>query len=110
MSTFVLDTLDYAEKLKAGGFTEQQAATQARALAEIIERQMAAEADARKNSLRRDIESLRSECEHGVEALSLDIKHNIAEAKAELIRWIVGIGLLQTILIIGMLMAVANRL
>lgn len=108
--TIVLDTLDYAEKLKAGGFTEQQASTQARALAKIIERQMTAEADARKNSLRRDIESLRSEGEHGVEALCLDIKHNIAEAKAELIRWIVGIGLLQTILIIGMLMAVANRL
>ena len=40
MTTFVLDTLAYAETLKAGGFNEQQAATQARALAEIIDRQM----------------------------------------------------------------------
>lgn len=29
MSSIVLDTLDYATQLKAGGFTEQQAETQA---------------------------------------------------------------------------------
>ena len=37
MSTIVLDTLDYAAKLKTGGFTDQQAETQARALAEVVE-------------------------------------------------------------------------
>ncbi|WP_242470228.1 CCDC90 family protein [Allochromatium vinosum] len=63
MTTFVLDTLAYAETLKAGGFNEQQAATQARALAEIIDRQMAtkAEVEAHENNLRRDIEALRLE-------------------------------------------------
>ncbi len=37
MTTIVLDTLDYAAKLNAGGFSEQQAETQARALAEVLE-------------------------------------------------------------------------
>lgn len=41
MSTFILDTLEYATKLKAGGFSEQQAETQARALADILDQQMA---------------------------------------------------------------------
>jgi len=95
MNTFVLDTLAYAETLKAGGFNEQQAATQARALAEIIDRQMAtkAEMEAHENNLRRDIEVLR-----------LEVKRDIAESKAELIRWVVGAGFLQTTLIIGALM------
>ncbi|NVZ07690.1 hypothetical protein HW932_00260 [Allochromatium humboldtianum] len=80
MTTFVLDTLAYAETLKAGGFNEQQAATKA-------------EVEAHENNLRRDIEALR-----------LETKRDIAEAKSELIRWVVGAGFLQTTLIIGALM------
>ena len=99
MTTFILDTLAYSETLKAGGFSEQQAATQARALAEILDRQMAtkAEMDAHENNLRRDIELLR-----------MEMKRDIAESKAELIRWVVGAGLLQTTLIVGVLMKVAK--
>ena len=99
MTTFVLDTLAYAETLKAGGFNEQQAATQARALAEIIDRQMAtkAEVEAHENNLKRDIEALR-----------LEVKRDIAESKAELIRWVVGAGFLQTTLIIGALMKMSG--
>ncbi|WP_295581572.1 hypothetical protein [uncultured Lamprocystis sp.] len=40
MTSFILDTLAYSETLKAGGFSEQQAATQARALAEILDRRI----------------------------------------------------------------------
>lgn len=99
MVTFVLDTLAYTETLKAGGFSEQQAATQARALAEILDRQMAtkAEVDAHENNLRRDIELLR-----------MEMKRDIAESKAELTRWVIGAGLLQTTVIIGVLMKVAK--
>ena len=99
MTTFILDTLAYTETLRAGGFSEQQAVTQARALAEILDRQMAtkAEMDAHENNLRRDIELLR-----------MEMKRDIAEAKAELTRWIVGAGVLQTTVIIGVLMKVAK--
>jgi hypothetical protein len=38
MTTFILDTLAYADTLKAGGYSAQQAETQARALAEILDR------------------------------------------------------------------------
>lgn len=109
MTTIVLDTLAYAEKLKSGGFSEQQAATQAHALAEIIDRQMVTEAH--ENNLRRDIEALRLEVKRDIEALRLEMKRDvaetnarIAESKAELIRWVVGAGFLQTTLIIGAVM------
>jgi hypothetical protein len=81
MTTFVLDTLTYTETLKAGGFSDQQAATQAHALAEIIDKQMAtkSEVEARENNLRRDIEILRLETKRDIEALRLDMKREIAE-------------------------------
>lgn len=99
MTTFVLDTLDYATKLKAGGFTEQQAETSARLLAEVLEQQVMTKAQATEhdNNLHRDIEMLR-----------LELKRDIAESKAELTRWVIGAGLLQTTVIIGVLMKVAK--
>lgn len=56
-----------------------------------------AEMDAHENNLRRDIELLR-----------MEMKRDIAEAKAELTRWIIGAGVLQTTVIIGVLMKVAK--
>lgn len=95
MTTFILDTLAYSETLKAGGFSEQQANTQARALAEILDRQMATKAELteHENNLRHDIEVLR---------------RDLAETKADLTRWVVGAGVLQTTLIIGVLLKVAK--
>jgi hypothetical protein len=128
MTTFVLDTLTYTETLKAGGFSEQQAATQAHALAEIIDKQMAtkSEVETHENTLRRDIETLRLETKRDIEMLRLETKRDIealrldmkreiaetntriAETKAELTRWIIGAGLLQTTVIVAVLMKVAK--
>ncbi|WP_295583299.1 hypothetical protein [uncultured Lamprocystis sp.] len=62
MTSFILDTLAYSETLKAGGFSEQQAVTQARALAEILDRQMATKAEVaeHENALRRKLVDSRS--------------------------------------------------
>ncbi|WP_295448062.1 hypothetical protein [uncultured Thiodictyon sp.] len=117
MTTFVLDTLAYSETLKAGGFSEQQAATQARALAEILDRQMATKAEVteHENALRRDIEALRVELKRDIREseLSLEAKiaetgTRIAETKADLTRWVIGVGFLQTTVIIGVLLKVAK--
>ena len=101
MTTFILDTLAYSETLKAGGFSEQQAKTQARALAEILDRQMATKAELteHENNLRHDIEVLR-----------LELRRDLAETKADLTRWVVGVGILQTTVIIGVLLKVAKLL
>ena len=99
----VMDTLEFAAKLKAGGFTEQQAETQARALAEVVEKQLATkqDVDGHEANLRRDIEMLRADLKRDIELLRAELKKDIAEThraiaetKAELIRWIVGVGIL----------------
>ena len=108
MSTIILDTLEFATKLKAGGFTEQQAETQARAIAEIVEKQLATRQDveAWEADLKRDIQESENRLEvrikeleislrKDIEVLRAEVKRDIAETKAELIRWVVGVGVLQ---------------
>ncbi len=46
------DTLAYAKKLKAAGFTEEQAEVQAEALAEVIDEQLATKRDIRDLEMR----------------------------------------------------------
>ncbi len=116
MSTIILDTLEFATKLKAGGFTEQQAETQARAIAEIVEKQLATRQDveAREADLKRDIHESENRLEvrikeleislrKDIEVLRAEVKRDIAETKAELIRWVVGVGVLQLTIITELL-------
>jgi hypothetical protein len=44
----VFDTLEYSKKLKAAGFTDQQAEIQAEALADMFENQIATKRDLRE--------------------------------------------------------------
>ena len=76
MSAIILDTLEYANKLKAAGFTEQQAEVQARALAEIVEKQLVTKAEVaeHENNLRRDIEASRVELKHDIAELRKDME------------------------------------
>jgi hypothetical protein len=106
MTTFILDTLAYADTLKAGGFNAQQAETQARALAEILDRQMATKAEVveHENNLKHAIEILRLELKRDL----AETNTRIAETKAELTRWVIGAGVLQTTVIVGVLMKVAK--
>ncbi len=99
MTTFILDTLAYADTLKAGGFSPQQAETQARALADILDRQMATKAE---------VEEHDHHLQHALEVMRLELKRDIAESKAELTRWVIGAGVLQTTLVIGVLLRVAK--
>jgi len=117
MSTIILDTLNFADKLKAGGFTDQQAEAQTRAIAEVIEKQIATKQDvaAHEADIKRDIVESENRLEYRIKELDnkLELKiaetHvRIAESKAELIRWVVAVGFLQTSLIIGVLLKVAH--
>jgi hypothetical protein len=132
MSAIILDTLEFAAKLKTGGFTEQQAETQARAFAEVVEKQLVTRRDidehesnlrrdiemlrvdlkrdieALRSDTKRDIEALRSDTKRDIEVLRAEVKKDIAHAKAELIRWVVAVGFLQSALIIGVLARVAK--
>ncbi|MCU0806539.1 MAG: CCDC90 family protein [Candidatus Contendobacter sp.] len=121
MSAIILDTLEYAAKLKAGGFTDQQAETQARALAGVVEKQLITRHDIDEHEtnlrrdiemlrveLKRDIETLRTDSKRDIEVLRAEVKKDIANAKAELIRWVVAVGFLQSALIVGILAKIAQ--
>lgn len=57
MATIVFDTYLYIKKLKAVGFTEEQAAVQAETIAELIDEQLATKRDLKEMevALKRDI-------------------------------------------------------
>lgn len=52
MPSLVFNSLEYARRLEAAGFTRQQAETQANILAEVIDERMATKQDLRELELR----------------------------------------------------------
>ena len=95
MATITFDTLAYFNKLKGAGFTELQAEIAAEAQKETIDI-VISELEVRHlndMSTKRDIELLRN-----------DLELKIAESKADLVRWVVGAGFLQTVLITALLL------
>jgi folate-dependent phosphoribosylglycinamide formyltransferase PurN len=84
MAAITFDTLAYAKKLRTAGFTEQQAEVAAEAQKETIE-VVIAELETRHLN-------------------EMATKLDLAETKAELVRWVVGAGFLQTVLIAALLM------
>jgi hypothetical protein len=117
MSTLVIDILDYAQKLKAVGVSEQQAEVQARVLAEVLDKQTATKAEIAEHetALRRDIEALRVELKRDIAEIKRDLRETelrlevkMVESKADLTRWVIGVGLLQTTIIVGVLMKIAK--
>lgn len=119
MSTIILDTLEFADKLKAGGFTDQQAEAQARAIANLVEKQLATQSQVAEHELniQREIkesenrlEARIKELDFKIETLRAETKRDIAEAKSELVRWVVGVGILQFALIAALLLKLAHEL
>ncbi len=91
MTTLTFDTLAYVKTLRDAGIDEHQAEAQATALATVLK------SSASDLVTKSDLDLLKAE-----------LKRDLAETKAELIRWVVGIGFLQSALIIGILAKVAK--
>lgn len=95
MTTLAFDTYAYIRKLKDSGITEEQACAQVEALSLAFE-QFQSELHLSESATKQDVREAVRESE-----LKLELK--IAETKADLIRWIVGAGFLQTALIAALL-------
>lgn len=91
MSTITFDTLAYVKTLREAGVEEKQAEAQATALAAVLK------SGVTDLATKQDMELLRAE-----------LKKDLAGTKAELIRWVVGVGILQTTLIVGILACLAK--
>lgn len=76
MSVAIFDTHAYIKKMKAVGFTEEQAEVQAETVADLINERLVTKAD-------------------------LDLR--IAELKTELVKWMLGIALGQVALLVTLL-------
>ena len=91
MATITFDTLKFTKKLREAGFSESQAEAVAEAQKDIL-------SEALDNTMASKSDMLRLESE----IKTLEVR--IAETKADLIRWVVGAGFLQTTLIALLLM------
>jgi len=79
MATLTFDTLAYAKKLKAAGFTEEQAEVQAEAFAEIIEERLTTKQDLKE--------------------LELAMRRDLAAVKSEIIKWVAGMLVAQAAIV-----------
>lgn len=90
MATITFDTLKFANTLKEAGVPPAQAEAEAKALSEIFEvnlKELATQQD--------------------LKLLEANLRRDIAETKAELIRWVVAVGVLQITLIAALLLKLA---
>jgi len=107
MTTLTFDTHESVKELKDAGFTEQQAEAitklQKTAINSTLEQ---ARHDYNLDDLatKRDLKNLELELKRDIEILKSDTRAQIAESKADLIRWVVGVGLLQITVITALLL------
>jgi hypothetical protein len=102
MTSLTFDTHEFVKKLKGVGFSEEQA--------EIL-------TDLQKTTVLNTLEQARHDYEldnlatkRDLKELELNLQLKIAENKAELIRWVVGVGLLQITIIAGLIFRLAGKL
>ena len=99
MATLAFDTYAFIRKLKDSGISEEQARAQVEALSTAFE-QFQGETHFTDLANKHDIREL----ELKIELVKAELKRDMAETKADLIRWIIGAGFLQTALIAGLLL------
>ena len=99
MATLTFDTYAFIRKLKDSGISEEQARAQVEALSTAFE-QFQGETHFTDLANKHDIREL----ELKIELVKAELKRDMAETKADLIRWIIGAGFLQTALIAGLLL------
>jgi hypothetical protein len=122
MNAIPFDTLHFANRLKAVGFTDEQAEVitelQRAATDSTLEQarhdyhldDVATKRDMKEleTALKHDIETLEVNLRREIEVLRADTGRMIAMSKADLTRWIIGAGFLQTTLIIGVLLKITH--
>ena len=118
--TTAIDTYQFITELKQAGLSETQAEVITRlhqktisATVEYVKHEHELDdlvtskgLDARIKETELKIELVRSELKRDIEI----VRKEIAETKAELIRWVVGVGVLQTVLITALLLKLAGTL
>ena len=100
MNTLTFDTHEFVKKLKGAGFSEEQA--------EVI-------TDLQKTTVTHTLAQARHDYElddiatkRDLKELEFKLQKELAETKADMIRWVVGVGLLQITIITGLMLKLAG--
>ncbi|KJV05812.1 DUF1640 domain-containing protein [Methylocucumis oryzae] len=115
MNAIHFDTLAFANRLKSAGFTDAQAQVLVELQRETTDQALEqAKHDFHLDDLatKRDVKELETELQHSLALIKADTARliaethqHIAETKADLTRWIIAAGFLQTTVIIGVLLS-----
>ncbi|MDO9422824.1 MAG: DUF1640 domain-containing protein [Methylobacter sp.] len=108
MTTITFDTHDFVKKLKGVGFSEEQAEVLTdlqKATASNTLEQARHDYELDDLATKRDLKEL----ELKIELVKSELKREIAETKADLIRWVVGVGLLQITIIAGLMFRLTGK-
>ena len=100
VSAILFDTLRLSRTLRdKGHFSAEQAETLAEALGEAVQGDLATKAD---------LAALKAELKEDLAALESKLEARIAEAKADILKWVVGAIGFQTVVILGALVSLAR--
>jgi hypothetical protein len=119
MSTLTFDTLKFANRLKTAGVPAIQAEAEAEALSEVLETnlgELVTKSDLREmetglrheikeveTSLRHEISDLRKDIDTRFEKTDSAFRQEMTNLKFELLKWMIGLLIAQTGLLIGLL-------
>lgn len=125
MTILAIDTYALVTQLKEAGIPEPQAAAQVATLTKVIDtafaqvkhdyqlddlitkrdlKELEVRLDSRIKETELKIELVRSELKRDIET----VRKEIAETKADLVRWVVGVGILQSVLVVGLVLKLAG--
>ena len=96
MSALTFDTLKFAKTLTVAGVPTAHAEAKAEALANAF----AESEEAANLATKQDIDGLKKD----LIIVRAELEVKIAETKADLVRWVIGVGMLQTALIAALMM------
>jgi hypothetical protein len=101
MTTITFDTHDFVKKLKGAGFSEEQA--------EVLTDLQKATSQNTLEQARHDYELDDLATKRDLKELQLMLELKMSESKADLIRWVVGVGLLQITIIAALMLRLTGK-
>jgi hypothetical protein len=101
MSTLTFDTHEFVKKLKEAGFSEAQAET----LTDLQKITVSNTLEQAKHDYHLDDLATKRDLNEG----QLKLQKEIAETKANLVKWLVAVGLLQITIITGLLLRLSGK-
>jgi hypothetical protein len=106
LTVTALDTHEVVKELRAVGFTDEQA----EAVTRVIRRSQDIDLSnlVTKADLQNGLASVRADLQLGLASAKADLQIGLAETKAEILKWMVGTIGVQTVIILGAVVALAR--